>query len=80
MELAFGIWNTVAFTCQEQMLSKSTYRIIHMGHLQISLTCSDTSPDKVYFIDYEYASYNYRGYDIGNHFAEYAGFECDYSL
>ncbi|XP_058723038.1 probable ethanolamine kinase [Vicia villosa] len=36
--------------------------------------------DKLYFIDYEYASYNYRGYDIGNHFAEYAGFECDYSL
>ncbi|KAG5035164.1 hypothetical protein AAZX31_04G135600 [Glycine max] len=36
--------------------------------------------DKLYFIDYEYASYNYRGYDIGNHFAEYAGFECDYDL
>ncbi|CAK8534371.1 unnamed protein product [Lathyrus sativus] len=36
--------------------------------------------DKLYLIDYEYASYNYRGYDIGNHFAEYAGFECDYSL
>lgn len=36
--------------------------------------------DKLYIIDYEYGSYNYRGYDIGNHFAEYAGFECDYSL
>ncbi|WJX67586.1 ethanolamine kinase [Trifolium repens] len=36
--------------------------------------------DKLYLIDYEYASYNYRGFDIGNHFAEYAGFECDYSL
>ncbi|KAI4335751.1 hypothetical protein L6164_014362 [Bauhinia variegata] len=36
--------------------------------------------DKLYFIDYEYASYNYRGYDIGNHFAEYSGFECDYTL
>ncbi|KAF7806371.1 putative ethanolamine kinase [Senna tora] len=36
--------------------------------------------DKLYIIDYEYASYNYRGYDIGNHFAEYAGFDCDYSL
>ncbi|MCH86190.1 kinase superfamily protein, partial [Trifolium medium] len=34
----------------------------------------------LYLIDYEYASYNYRGFDIGNHFAEYAGFECDYSL
>ncbi|KAF1870591.1 hypothetical protein Lal_00025853 [Lupinus albus] len=36
--------------------------------------------DKIYFIDYEYASYNYRGFDIANHFAEYAGFECDYNL
>ncbi|KAK7281630.1 hypothetical protein RIF29_09787 [Crotalaria pallida] len=36
--------------------------------------------DKLYFIDYEYASYNYRGFDIANHFAEYAGFDCDYNL
>nr|XP_025701696.1 probable ethanolamine kinase isoform X2 [Arachis hypogaea] len=36
--------------------------------------------DKVYIIDYEYASYNYRGFDIGNHFAEYAGFDCDFEL
>ena len=31
------------------------------------------------FIDFEYASYNYRGFDIANHFCEYAGFQCDYS-
>ncbi|KAM2965615.1 hypothetical protein FF1_026153 [Malus domestica] len=36
--------------------------------------------DKLYFIDFEYGSYNYRGFDIGNHFNEYAGYECDYSL
>ncbi|KAJ7978901.1 Choline/Ethanolamine kinase [Quillaja saponaria] len=36
--------------------------------------------EKLYLIDFEYGSYNYRGYDIGNHFAEYAGYECDYSL
>ncbi|CAM8908612.1 unnamed protein product [Rhodiola kirilowii] len=35
---------------------------------------------KVYLIDFEYGSYNYRGFDIGNHFNEYAGYECDYSL
>ncbi|XP_019155123.1 PREDICTED: probable ethanolamine kinase [Ipomoea nil] len=35
---------------------------------------------KLYFIDFEYGSYNYRGFDIGNHFNEYAGYECDYSL
>ncbi|ORX44022.1 choline/ethanolamine kinase [Hesseltinella vesiculosa] len=31
------------------------------------------------FIDYEYGCYGFRGFDIGNHFNEYAGFECDYS-
>jgi len=36
--------------------------------------------DKVAFIDYEYASYNYRGFDLGNHFSEHAGFGPDYSL
>ncbi|KAL3685860.1 hypothetical protein R1sor_003882 [Riccia sorocarpa] len=36
--------------------------------------------DKMYFIDFEYSTYNYRGYDIANHFNEYAGFECDYNL
>ena len=29
--------------------------------------------DSVSFIDFEYASYNPRGFDIGNHFNEYAG-------
>ena len=28
---------------------------------------------RVVFIDFEYGEYNYRGFDIGNHFCEYAG-------
>ncbi|XP_034223140.1 probable ethanolamine kinase isoform X2 [Prunus dulcis] len=36
--------------------------------------------DKLYLIDFEYGSYNYRGFDIGNHFNEYAGYECDFTL
>ncbi|KAJ3207796.1 hypothetical protein HDU67_007208 [Dinochytrium kinnereticum] len=32
------------------------------------------------FIDYEYGQYNPRGFDIGNHFCEYAGFDCDWGL
>ncbi|KAF8389098.1 hypothetical protein HHK36_025783 [Tetracentron sinense] len=35
---------------------------------------------KLYFIDFEYGSYSYRGFDIGNHFNEYAGYDCDYSV
>ncbi|CAN1216740.1 Probable ethanolamine kinase [Linum perenne] len=36
--------------------------------------------DKLYLIDFEYGSYSYRGFDIGNHFNEYSGYDCDYSL
>ncbi|KAK2821615.1 hypothetical protein Q7C36_020958 [Tachysurus vachellii] len=35
----------------------------------------------VRFIDYEYSSYNYQAFDIGNHFNEFAGMnELDYAL
>jgi ethanolamine kinase len=30
------------------------------------------------FIDFEYSGWAPRGFDLGNHFCEYAGFECDY--
>ena len=40
----------------------------------------DKSADKVKFMDFEYSAYNFNCYDIGNHFAEYAGLnEIDYS-
>lgn len=37
------------------------------------------SVDDVAFIDYEYGAFNYRSFDVANHFCEYAGFDCDYS-
>ena len=36
--------------------------------------------DGLYFIDFEYASYGYRGFDIANHFNEYVGEEWNWSL
>ncbi|KAI8099047.1 kinase-like domain-containing protein [Halteromyces radiatus] len=39
----------------------------------------DDDKEEAYFIDYEYGCYAYRGFDIGNHFNEHCGFECDYS-
>ncbi|KAJ3013204.1 hypothetical protein HKX48_005896 [Thoreauomyces humboldtii] len=36
--------------------------------------------DECSFIDYEYGSFSYRAFDIGNHFCEYAGFDCDWAL
>lgn len=41
----------------------------------------DPSQSSVTFIDYEYAGLNYQAFDIGNHFAEFAGVSTvDYSL
>ncbi|XP_077994303.1 ethanolamine kinase 1-like [Glandiceps talaboti] len=41
----------------------------------------DKEGDTISFIDYEYSAYNYQAYDIGNHFANYAGIHTnDYSL
>lgn len=39
------------------------------------------NPDEkdVTFIDYEYGSFNYRSFDIANHFCEFGGFDCDYT-
>ncbi|RDL41988.1 Kinase-like protein [Venustampulla echinocandica] len=38
------------------------------------------APETVSFIDYEYATPSPAAFDIANHFAEWGGFECDYSL
>jgi ethanolamine kinase len=35
--------------------------------------------ERVTFIDFEYGAYNPRGFDLGNHFAEYCGFECEWA-
>ncbi|KAI8072682.1 kinase-like domain-containing protein, partial [Gongronella butleri] len=39
----------------------------------------DDEKEEANFIDYEYGCYAFRGFDIGNHFNEHCGFECDYS-
>ncbi|EFJ10629.1 hypothetical protein SELMODRAFT_127783, partial [Selaginella moellendorffii] len=55
--------------------ASGTYISSHFGSLSNSVLSG-----RLHLIDFEYGSYSYRGYDIGNHFNEYAGFECDYSL
>lgn len=40
----------------------------------------DAASDRMCFIDYEYANFNHRAFDIANHFCEYAGLDFDYTL
>jgi thiamine kinase-like enzyme len=37
----------------------------------------DEERDDLFFIDYEYGCYNYRGFDFGNHFCEWT---LDYTV
>ncbi|KAH2418621.1 hypothetical protein KXV44_008492 [Aspergillus fumigatus] len=41
---------------------------------------SDKEALKVQFIDYEYATPSPAAFDIANHFAEWGGYNCDYSM
>ncbi|XP_043944536.1 choline/ethanolamine kinase-like [Protopterus annectens] len=59
-------------------LLESTHSSVVFCHNDIQegnillLTEKENSPtDKLMLIDFEYSSYNYRGFDIGNHFCEW---------
>eukprot|EP00002_Diphylleia_rotans_P010661 TRINITY_DN211_c0_g1_i2.p1 TRINITY_DN211_c0_g1~~TRINITY_DN211_c0_g1_i2.p1 ORF type:complete len:245 (+),score=42.34 TRINITY_DN211_c0_g1_i2:572-1306(+) len=40
----------------------------------------DEETESIALVDYEYAGYNFRGFDIGNFFTEHAGLHCDWTL
>ena len=42
-----------------------------------SAALTEIQTDGITFIDFEYTDYNYRGFDIANHFCEYSGFDFD---
>ncbi|KAI9372490.1 kinase-like domain-containing protein [Aspergillus egyptiacus] len=42
--------------------------------------CSEDGIETVNFIDYEYATPSPAAFDIANHFAEWGGYDCDYSM
>lgn len=39
----------------------------------------DEASDEVRFIDYEYGAAGFAGFDVANHFGEYAGFDSDFA-
>ncbi len=63
----------------ERLLSRlvdSPLRFCHNDVLAYNIVLRD---NRVRFIDYEYSGYSARGFDLGNHFNEYSGFDLDYS-
>jgi ethanolamine kinase len=57
-------------------LSKSDIVFCHNDLLPANIILTQ---QQLKFIDFEYAGWNYRWYDIANHMNEYAGLECDWS-
>lgn len=43
-------------------------------------SASEDSTTTVHFIDYEYATPSPAAFDIANHFAEWAGYDCDFNM
>ncbi|TNN00828.1 choline kinase alpha [Takifugu rubripes] len=41
------------------------------GNILLLKGCQSSDKQKLMLIDFEYSSYNYRGFDIGNHFCEW---------
>ena len=62
-------------TCFPVTLSFVPIKVSLFHFLCIALTLSGD----VAFIDYEYGAFNYRSFDVANHFCEFSGFDCDYS-
>ncbi|KAE8718924.1 putative ethanolamine kinase [Hibiscus syriacus] len=83
-----GLLNAPVVFAHNDLLSGNLMRndeqvMSELATLNKHITGSDkgsNTAEKLYIIDFEYGSYNYRGFDIGNHFNEYAGYDCDYSL
>lgn len=67
----------LALLKEKLTMLRSPVVFAHNDLLGANILCDKS--ETVYFIDFEYGDYNYRGFDIANHFCEYAGFQCDYS-
>lgn len=50
------------------------------GITQTNGTSTSTNAQSVTFIDYEYAVPSPAAFDLANHFAEWGGFDCDFSV
>uniref|UniRef100_A0A8C5PEW2 ethanolamine kinase n=1 Tax=Leptobrachium leishanense TaxID=445787 RepID=A0A8C5PEW2_9ANUR len=77
MEMPFNKMPVWLFNTMDKLLLESTPSPVVFCHNDVQegnilLLSSQSSPtDRLMLIDFEYSSYNYRGFDIGNHFCEW---------
>ncbi|KAI8987582.1 kinase-like domain-containing protein [Mycotypha africana] len=63
---------------EEKGTEKKTNKLKASTSVGFRITFFAHPIEEANFIDYEYGCYAFRGFDIGNHFNEFAGFECEY--
>lgn len=82
-----SVWKKSSYNCDVLKLELESFnkrvidsplRMCHNDLLPLNLLLNKKE-GSVKFIDYEYACYNSRGFDVGNYFCEFAGFDLDYS-
>lgn len=61
---------------KQRLTTGHVWPVVFCHNDLLSANIIDQGERGVAFIDYEYGAQNFRGFDIGNHFNEYAGFEC----
>ncbi len=54
--------------------------VIILPKAQTTNTSNNAYTETVRFIDYEYATACPAAFDIANHFAEWGGYDCDYTM
>lgn len=72
------IYNLLSPLSAQAFSFASSIVLCHNDLLAANLMYSDYD-ERIRIIDYEYSSYNFRAYDFGNHFNEYAGFDGDFA-
>jgi len=60
-----------SFLKNKMIIINSPLAFCH-NDLQENNILKNAESGEIYFIDFEYSNYNYRGFDFGNHFCEYA--------
>ncbi|XP_077120408.1 choline/ethanolamine kinase isoform X2 [Ranitomeya variabilis] len=78
MEMPFNKEPVWLFKTMEKVLLESTpspvvfcHNDVQEGNILLLSSRTSHPSDKLMLIDFEYSSYNYRGFDMGNHFCEW---------
>jgi ethanolamine kinase len=74
-----GVMAEVDIVASVAALCNSPVVFAHNDLLSGNIMVSEYNDRQMTFIDFEYADWAPRGFDLGNHFCEYAGFDGDYS-